>query len=310
MFPRVRAIAAVTVTTGALMATTVAGVSGGAAAAQRPDAWRLPHCGVIDYHHMRFPNMACLRLRFHAQGMVEMVETTSPGALVVKLADGRLLALNLAGNAVIRDDQGQVVSLAAIAPGDTVVAPYNVTGQGDVTREIEYLAPGTVPPTAPTPPPPPPFRTRGRIVSDTNGSLVVDTASGAQEDLTVTAQSHVTARSAGSLAAGDFFVGEAQKVGAVNDVLNLVYGTMPFWLSRHLYTGELTAASGTQASFVVDGHSYPMVLAHNAVVIASNGASVGLAANDQVRVRGSLFLGTLYASYVTVIAQNVAPAGG
>lgn len=313
---RIRALPASLAATGALVATTLFAFSGGAFAAPPPGGPAggppggppgLRHCGTIDYHHMQFPNEACLRLRFHAMGVVEMVQTGAPGALVLRLSDGRLLALNLESNVMVRNDQGAAASLADVTTGDTVVAPYSVTSRGDVTREIEYLAPGTTPPAQSTPPSPP-FRVRGRIVSDTNGALVVDTARGVQEDLTITAQSHVTARTSGSLAAGDFFIGEAQKVGTANDVMNLVYGTMPFWESRHLFTGTLTAGSGTQGTLSAGGHTYDVTLVHNAVVMDANGASASLTAGQRVRVRGSLFLNTLYASYVLVTGQGpVAP---
>ena len=292
----------------AIVFGSVIGQSGGALAdSQPPPSMPTQHCGAIEYHHMRFPNWACLRLRYHAKGTVEMVQTAQPGALVLKLSNGRLLALNLEGNTVIRNDQGQTVTVASIATGDTVYAPYNVTGQGDVTRQLEVFVPGTTPP---PPPPAPPFRVRGRIVSDNAGALVVDTARGVQEDFQVTSSTHLTARTGGALTAGDFFVGEAQKVGTTNDVLFMVYGSMPFWESRHLFTGTLTAANGTQGTLQSSGHTYALTLVHNAVVIDANGAAATIQAGDQVRVRGSLFLGTLYASFVTVTGQAPAPAGG
>jgi hypothetical protein len=81
--------------------------------------------------------------------------------LVHCLAAGGYVALNVAANAVVRNDPGQSEPLSSIATGDTVVAAFVVTTNGDLTRSVEY-------PTPPAPPAPP-YRLCGLITSDASG---------------------------------------------------------------------------------------------------------------------------------------------
>jgi|GEM_PF-6626073 len=290
-----RLVRAMQATACATLATAV--VASSAAAAGRDHA-RFQQgsdrqCGVIWYHHMRFPNFICLHLRFEASGTVV---ATEPQALVVSLAGGGYVALNVGNGATIHNDQGQVEPLSAVAVGDTVHAPYNVTPSGDTTRVIEYLAPNTTPP----PPPAPPYRVRGLVTGDSNGTLQVTTAMGNQITVDLGSATKLTSRSgSGTLQSGDFILAEVQQGPTGINGLNVIFDTVPFWVSSHRYAGTVTATSNAGGTLqVTGGPSYPFVLDNNAVVVDPSGAPTTLSSGVSVRMKAALFRGTLYAVFV------------
>lgn len=292
-----RLIRALTALGSCVLAVTVMGASAAADGhhAVRRDPPHPPTCGVIQYHHMRFPNFACLRLRYHANGVVV---ATEPQALVLHLQSGGYVALNVAPNAIIRNDQGQMEPLSSIAAGDTVVAPYVVTFNGDLTRSIEFLAPNTTPP-----PLAPPYRLRGLVTSDANGVLQITTMAGQQVTVDLTSATKLTSRTgSGSLASGDFVLAEVQQNGSAIDALSVIFDTQPFWLTRAVYVGTIASLSGSGGTIQANGQTYPFVLDNGAVVVSPSGASTTLTTGASVHMHAAMFRGTLYASYVSETA--------